>query len=66
MKNDLIEPLGDAISVPGAYDDAQYTETFTTATAKTLGRSTAHPRAGVAGKAGDIPGTRQRPDTLGG
>ncbi|MEV4510216.1 cell wall-binding repeat-containing protein [Dactylosporangium sp. NPDC049525] len=65
LKDGLIAPLGNAISVPNAYDYAQYTETYTTAKAKTLSRSTAHQRAGATGRAGNIPGTGQRPTTLG-
>jgi hypothetical protein len=69
LKDGLIPRLGDAISVPLAYDYKQYTETAAAA-AKTLSRSTSHPRAAATGRTGAIPGlapgTGQRPATLGG
>jgi hypothetical protein len=56
LKDALITPLGNAISVPGQYDVSQYTETFTVP--KTLRRSARHHRATTPGRTGGIPGTK--------
>ncbi|MET7426518.1 cell wall-binding repeat-containing protein [Dactylosporangium sp. NPDC005555] len=62
LKDSLIEPLGNAISVPGAVGYEQYTETFTVP--KTLRRSAQHQRAASTGRPGAVPGTQGRPTRL--
>ncbi|MDG6101928.1 cell wall-binding repeat-containing protein [Dactylosporangium aurantiacum] len=62
LKDSLIGPLGNAISVPGAVGYEQYTETFTVP--KTLRRSTTQHRRAATGTPGPIPGTEGRAASL--
>jgi hypothetical protein len=64
LKDALIDPLGNAISVPGAFKYVQYTETYTVPTVKgkalTAGDAQQHGLAAAKKTKSPVPGTKAR------